>query len=264
MSPECTSWVYSCGELLGDEMEPFRLVPVSGAQCLHGAGAGKGWTVEDFWRWRYAILMDDDTKGAFAEWMVATLLGLPTPPGGFVNGDNCDLTAAGRKIEVKSSAYWQSWKLFDFKTGCWRKKEEIVDLARGKKLTPDSVKFAKLYARQADGGKLSERREFKADIYIFTFQNEVDPFRWDALNLEQWEFYALEREVLLKAKATRDSQYKTLPPKGFALTLPQLRQLCGRTAYEKGMSATELQGWAAQQFGTQAPAREESPLTGSI
>ncbi len=41
-----------------------------------------GANVQEFWRWRYANLMDDTTKGDFAEWLVGKLLGLEMPPGG--------------------------------------------------------------------------------------------------------------------------------------------------------------------------------------
>jgi hypothetical protein len=169
-------------------------------------------------------------------------------PGGFISGDNFDLHAGGLKIEVKSTSYWQSWKLYGYEERCWRNPEEIAGLVQRRKPTPDLIKFAGLYARQTSGAKLSELREFKAEIYIFAFQNEADPFRWNALDLDQWEFYALERAALIDEKAKRDARYKTKPPKGFALSLLRLRELRGRAKDQKGMSSVELRAWAKRRF----------------
>lgn len=74
--------------------------------------------------------MDDGTKGDFAEWLVARLLGLSVEPGGYISGGNYDFDAAdGITIEVKSSSYWQSWKLYDERQRCRRSREEIAALA---------------------------------------------------------------------------------------------------------------------------------------
>ena len=39
-------------------------------------------------------------------------------------------------------------------------------------------------------------RTYNADIYVFCVQTERDLKRWNALDLEQWEFYVLPRSVL--------------------------------------------------------------------
>ena len=80
---------------------------------LFGADAlPENGTVMEFWAWALGDLCDDDVKGWFAEWLVAKLLGIPTPRR--VSWANSDLiTPQGVRIEVKSSSYWQSWKLID-------------------------------------------------------------------------------------------------------------------------------------------------------
>jgi hypothetical protein len=63
------------------------------------------WTVSNFWEWAYSCLANDPTKGEFAEWMVAKLLGIETPMGGRVEGRDYDLILDGVKVEVKAAAY---------------------------------------------------------------------------------------------------------------------------------------------------------------
>ena len=69
-------------------------------------------TVADFWRWAYSDLCDDDVKGIFAEWLVGRLLDLPMTRR--FSWANCDIRTRDRvSIEVKSSAWWQSWRLLN-------------------------------------------------------------------------------------------------------------------------------------------------------
>ncbi len=66
----------------------------------------------DFWKWAFSDLCDDDLKGIFAEWLVLKLLGIPAVRR--VSWANSDIiTLEGVRIEIKSTSYWQSWKLID-------------------------------------------------------------------------------------------------------------------------------------------------------
>src|SRR5208282_6021059 len=115
-------------------------------------------------------------------------------PGGYISGDQHDLVAPnGHFIEVKSSSYWQSWKLWDFKQGHWKAHEEFPTPTNDTK-----VVFAGLRTRPVDGAKILGGPTFHSHVYIFAFQNERDPLKWDALDLDQWEFYALRRSDLEK------------------------------------------------------------------
>lgn len=65
-----------------------------------------------FWKWAFSDLCDDDIKGIFAEWLVLKLLGIPSVRR--VSWANSDIiTPDGVRIEIKSTSYWQSWKLLD-------------------------------------------------------------------------------------------------------------------------------------------------------
>jgi hypothetical protein len=145
----------------------------------------------DFWRWAFSDLLEDTLKGLFAEWMVGHLLALPMPSGGRPGYGNFDLTSlGGLRIEVKSSAFWQSWKLRD-QLGVPKPEPD----GGWKPVPEDSIRFGGLRAADAVD-RANAQSGYKADVYVFCFQRETDPKRWDALNLDQWEFYFLSREEL--------------------------------------------------------------------
>src|SRR5918993_183824 len=66
-------------------------------------------TLRDFWCWSTSDLLNNTTRGVLAEFLVATALGIPTA-GVREPWAAYDLeTQDGLKVEVKSSAYLQSW-----------------------------------------------------------------------------------------------------------------------------------------------------------
>jgi hypothetical protein len=177
----------------------------------------------DFWCWAFSDLCDDDIKGIFAEWMVATLLGLPLTRR--VSWADSDITLEnGRPFEVKATAVWQSWKLVD-ELGNRRTVSPAV-------LNPNQIRFHGLKARTAlSPAAPSELRRFKSDFYIFCFHNQTDPTAWDAWNLAHWEFYMMNQRELIELKI------------GNSVSLSALRKSC------PPMSASEFQKRAKSQLG---------------
>jgi hypothetical protein len=143
----------------------------------------------EFWRWAFSDLCDDDVKGIFAEWLVIKLLNIPHLRR--ISWANSDMmTVEDVRIEVKSSAFWQSWKLVD-ELGA-----ALVEPAKPA-CEESKVRFSGLRARDAVTlARRSDTRAFKADVYVFAFQNERNPSRWNAMDLSQWEFYVCTRMVL--------------------------------------------------------------------
>jgi hypothetical protein len=158
-----------------------------------GDGPPDGMSVLDFWRWAFADLCDDDVKGWFAEWLVGLLLGLPqTRRISWAGSDH--VTPEGVRIEVKASAYWQSWKLIE--------EDGTAKLVEAVSVNQNSrVAFGSLRSKDV--------AIYRSDLYIFAFQRERDPTRWNALDLTQWEFYALTRDQLAKV-GTRSISLATL------------------------------------------------------
>lgn len=143
----------------------------------------------EFWRWAFSDLCDDDVKGIFAEWLVIKLLNIPHARR--VSWANSDVMAVeGVTIEVKSSAFWQSWKLVD------ERGLERVEPAKPA-CEESNVRFSGLRARDAvTVSQRSDPKDLKADVYVFAFQHEHVPARWNAMDLSQWEFYACTRTTL--------------------------------------------------------------------
>ena len=164
-------------------------MPVAPTDSLQSASSLIDCTVLDFWRWAFADLSDDDVKGFFAEWLVHRLLGVPTRRR--ISWANSDIiTPDGTRIEVKSTAYWQSWKYLG---------EDGLPLQTPRHPPTDSdanIRFSGLKARDSTTTDWSKAREFKSHFYVFALQNEKDLQKWNALDLQQWEFYWLPVQVL--------------------------------------------------------------------
>ena len=136
-----------------------------------------GATVHHFWQWAFSDLQRNDTRSAYAEWLVAQLLDIPLTTR--VSLTECDLrTPAGVTILVKSSAYLQS--------------PDQRDLSK--------INFSGLNVRKfnPDTNEYAENPTFNADLYVFCVQTQTDPGRWNALELNQWDFYLLPKAELEK------------------------------------------------------------------
>ncbi|AQT67033.1 hypothetical protein STSP2_00172 [Anaerohalosphaera lusitana] len=131
-------------------------------------------TVGSFWRWAYSDILSNANWGVFAEYLVASALGAVDHAR--IEWDAFDIAYGGTKIEVKSSAYLQSWP---------QKRPSAIRFDIGKKLS-----------WTADTNEYSPRPHRPADIYVFCLLAEKDRSRVNVLDTTQWQFYVLPREVL--------------------------------------------------------------------
>ena len=129
-----------------------------------------GLTICDFWSWAYSDLFENTIRPIFAEFIVGHALGVVDKPR--EEWTPYDLLYRGKKIEVKSSGYLQSWSqkklttiTFDIST-----RKEAWDPTTGKNI------------------HLIRR---PADIYVFALHAEKDEDIANILDLGQWQFYAL-------------------------------------------------------------------------
>ena len=143
---------------------------------LHGKGAGI--TVLDFWRWAFSDLIDNTQRGVMAEFLVYSSLNRITlDTQKRENWLSFDVTSpSGRRIEVKSAAYIQTWT-----------PENIFAQIRfdiRKKLAWDNV--------TATSATVAKRN---CDLYVFCLftakTKEVS-----ILNLDYWDFYVLPTSIL--------------------------------------------------------------------
>lgn len=132
----------------------------------------------DFWRWACSDLAGNSLRGILAEYIVA--LALDAAAGVRTQWDAVDIrTAEGLRVEVKSSAYLQSW-------------------AQSK---PSNITFSIAPASGWDGqtDEYSPESLRRSDVYVFCVLHHQDKRTLDPLDLDQWDFYVLATSVLDEA-----------------------------------------------------------------
>ena len=149
---------------------PPRLVPppaqpLNPSDNLNGTAA----TVGQFWAWAYSDLRSNTVRGVFAEFLVAQAVGAEQNVRG--SWDAFDvLSPEGTRIEVKSSAYLQSWPQDALST----------------------IRFSGLTAYTVESGstEYSAMKEVQADLFVFALQTSTAHEDYDILDLSQWQFWA--------------------------------------------------------------------------
>ena len=132
-------------------------------------------SLSDFHQWAYSDVLTNTQRGVLAEYIVAKALGIEEK--GRVEWDSFDLvTKEGIKIEVKSSAYLQTWQQ--------------------KRLS--TIKFGIQPTTSWDATKNEYINEVKrqADVYVFCVLHHQEQETVNPLDLTQWTFYVLETKVL--------------------------------------------------------------------
>jgi len=130
--------------------------------------------VLSFWKWSTSELLGNALRGVLAEFIVASTIDVLDSPR--EEWDAYDLiTKDGLKIEVKSSAYLQSWK-----------QKELSKISFG--IQPTVV--------WSDNNTRSQYAKRQADVYVFCLLAHKDKTTANPLDLSQWEFYVLDTKVL--------------------------------------------------------------------
>jgi len=147
----------------------------------------------DFWRWCCSDLMSNATRGILAEFIVA--MAIDRHRSVRSEWDVYDLdTREGIKIEVKSSAYVQSWRQKDF--------SRIV------------YNIGSTRAWNSQTSRLDKASKRQADVYVFALLKHLDLETIDPLNLNQWTFFVVSRRTLDK-----------LLPDAKTISLKKLREI---------------------------------------
>lgn len=156
-------------------IEEVKISKKSGREPFANNYHDKNVTVMDFWSWAHSDLIGNAERGKLAEYIVA--LSLDVTEGTRTEWDSFDiLSNDGIKIEVKSSAYIQSWYQNDYSdiqfgiqpTQAWDMKNNTYDSTKKR----------------------------QADIYVFCLHKEKNPEILNPLDLLQWEFYVLNTKIL--------------------------------------------------------------------
>lgn len=132
-----------------------------------------GMTMGDYWAWAFSNILNNTSRGVFAEFVVASALGVTDVPR--KEWDEFDLRYGAYKIEVKSSAYLQAWE---------QKKPSTpgFDVAMKR---PD---VSALDVSVAADDQAACRR---SDCYVFCLYTETERRDADPLDLSKWEFYVV-------------------------------------------------------------------------
>lgn len=129
----------------------------------------------DFWRWAYSDLLGNTERGAVAEYLVASAFGISRKDR--ISWNSYDLLSnEGIKIEVKASAYIQTWG-----------QERLSDIRFGIQPT---------YAWNSETNVYDTEMRRQSDIYVFCVLKHTEQETIDPLDARQWEFYPLKTSVL--------------------------------------------------------------------
>ena len=124
--------------------------------------------------WAFGNLLDNATRGKVAEFIVAKALGIAS--GHRLEWDDVYLRYGNIDVEVKSSAYLQSWA----------------------QTNPSKIVFGVGARRQKwiDATQTFEVFEVPkrlADAYVFCLFHEMDRERANVLDVSQWTFFVAKR-----------------------------------------------------------------------
>ena len=165
---------------------------LDGQEPFHGLGV-KELLLVDYWRWSGSVLLDNTTRGILAEFLIATALDLHKEPRR--EWDEFDLRmSSGTTIEVKSSAYVQSWE---------QSKPSVIEFG-----------ISSHRSWNAATGEYREGVKRWANIYVFCVFKGKEPLH--PLDTSKWDFYVLPTKVLDQKcpdqKTIRLSSLKKLSP----------------------------------------------------
>ena len=131
-------------------------------------------SIHDFWSWAYSDILSNRNRSVFAEFLVGYALGVTDTPR--IEWDAVDLRYSDKKIEVKSSAYLQSWDQNNL---------SVIKFDIEKKMSWD-----------AETNKTENEPKRAADCYVFCLYSETDPTKMNILNVNNWDFYILSTEQI--------------------------------------------------------------------
>ena len=139
----------------------------------------------DYWRWAYSDIVGNTNRGALAEFIVARAIGSEAA----VRNDWAayDLeTPNGIKVEVKSSAYLQSWNQDTVSAPSF-------SIRKAKEWSPETNEFG-------------EERLRHSDVYVFCLlAYKGDKRMLNPLDLSQWVFYVVKTSEIDRIFGDRSS-----------------------------------------------------------
>ena len=142
----------------------------TGTEQFTDNGKPIGLSVLDFWKFSYSEL-NSDPRDDIAEYLVSIALD-KTEPYNKRNWTLFDIEYGDKRIEVKSTSYYQTWRT-DGKVS----KQRCFSIRKA----------------MATGDKEPKRQ---SDVYVFCLLNGETEAEADPLKLENWDFYIVPTKVI--------------------------------------------------------------------
>jgi hypothetical protein len=128
------------------DLGPLEIIKRTGREPFSEHGSPLAQSLIDFWSWAFSDLVGNTVRGALGEFLVAAAIGKTESPR--IGWDAFDLqTTEGIRIEVKSTAYVQSWKQ--------------------KALSKPIFSIRETHAWSKDTNEYKPTKRRQADIYVF-------------------------------------------------------------------------------------------------
>jgi len=169
----------------------YKRVPVkklTGSELFKNTGNQK-FSVLEFWQYGFSSLNSNVLRGALAEFIIENALkdnkeiGVRNPWGDY------DVEYKEKKIEVKCCAYIQDWDQDKFSIIKW-----------------SGLKAKDLYWSSAvNPRQLNQIADYKSDIYVLALFKHQEHDTLDILDMNQWCFYVLTKEVIKELSGDRGS-----------------------------------------------------------
>ena len=149
----------------------IETTPKNGAEPFIGMDK----TLLDYWKWAHSDIASNAERGKLAEYFVKCAVGSTSPCR--IEWDAVDVISPnGIRIEVKSSAYLQTWNC---------SKLSAIQFGIASKISWDS-----------ETNTYYETVGRNSDVYVFCVFACDDPAIANPLDLTQWDFYVLSTKVL--------------------------------------------------------------------
>ncbi len=167
-----------------NELPAIKVSRKNGSESLHNNEKTTPFNLLSFWQWSSSDLVGNTLRGMLAEYIIASAVG--STKGTRTEWDAFDIETPDKiKIEVKSSAYIQSWSQA--------------------KLSSISFGIQPTKGWDAKTNTYSSHRIRQSDIYVFCVLAHKDKNTIDPLNLNQWMFYILPTKTLNKVVGNQKS-----------------------------------------------------------
>jgi len=159
-----------------EELEKLIIPQKNGNESIVFNNNDIGWKLIDFWKWSVSDLLSNTTRGTFAEFIVATAMDIDLT-NVREEWDAYDLeTKDGIKIEIKTSAYLQTW---------FQKNYSAITF---------SIKPA--YSWDAKTSESLDVKTRPSDVYVFCLLKHKDKKTVNPLDLNQWVFYVVSTKKI--------------------------------------------------------------------